>query len=264
MSSSQQRRDAIRSRLAAEGHATVKALADALDVSEATVRRDLRLLADCGELELVYGGATVLRRGDYSVRTKSGLNVDAKRVVGQLAADLVADGETLFLDSGTTVFEMVPGLKRKRGQCVIVNSLRLATELGAPREGNVVVIGGQYRPERMDCVGPLALDTLEQLRGFRAFIGADGLSMDFGVTAVDMDSAHLYRMALRHAREAILLVDHSKFQAPSLFKICDFDVISRVVTDRRPPEAWMEFLEARGIEVITPPSPTGESPCPSR
>jgi len=78
------------------------------------------------------------------------------------------------------------------------------------------------------------------------------MSADFGVTAADIESAHIYRLAVRNARETILLVDHTKFLAPSLFKIVDWDAISRLVTDQKPLPEWMEFLDSRGIEAIYP------------
>jgi DeoR/GlpR family transcriptional regulator of sugar metabolism len=250
--STQQRRDQILAFIFEQGHVEVKNLAGRMAVSEATVRRDLRSLADDGQLELVYGGATLPRTSDYSFRSKALRNVEAKRIIGRLAAGLFSDNEQLFLDSGTTCFELAYYLKRKRGLSIIVNSGRLTAELGSTPELNVIMIGGHYRPERMDTIGPLATATIDQLRGYMAFIGADGLSMDFGVTASDIESAHLYRTVARNARETILLVDHTKFLTPSLFKIVDWDAISRVVTDQPPQPEWVEGLGAKGIEIIFP------------
>lgn len=250
---SQQRKELILRKVLESGHVMVRDLSEEMTVSEATVRRDLRALSDQGEIELVYGGATLPRSSDFSFRSKSQRNTEAKRVIGRLAADLVHDGETILLDSGTTVSEITPFLKRKRGLAIIVNSARMAIELGTSKESaSIITLGGQYRPDRMDCIGPLAVSTLEQLRGFRAFIGADGLNMEFGVTASDIDSSHLYRLAIRNATETILMVDHTKFQTPSLFKICEIDSISRIVTDRQPPREWMTFLNEHGVEVIHP------------
>ena len=137
---------------------------------------------------------------------------------------------------------MVPFLKRKRGLSIIVNSARLALELDAPGM-SVILLGGQYRPDRMDTVGPLAIATLDQLRGYLCFIGADGLDMDFGPAAADIESADLNRLAVRNARETVLLVDHTKFAAPSLFKIVDWEPISRVVTDQ-PPDARVDGVSS--------------------
>lgn len=249
--STRQRRDKILSQLHESGHLAVKDLSVGLAVSEATIRRDLRSLAADNLLELVYGGASLLRSHDFSFRSKMTRNLDAKKLIGKLAADLVADGDTVLLDSGTTCFQMVPLLKRKRGMKVIVNSARLAPELDAPGL-DVILIGGQYRPERMDAVGPLATAMLEQLRGYVAFIGTDGLGMDFGLTAGDIENAHFYRVATRNARQVVLLVDNTKFSSPSLFKIVDFDVMSHVVTDKAPSREWVDFLESKGLKLVVP------------
>lgn len=246
------RRDHILARLYEFGRVEVRNLAQAMSVSEATIRRDLRALADEGALELVYGGATLPRATDFSFLSKAQRNQEAKRVIGRMAADLIADHSLLYLDSGTTCFEMCQPLRSKRGLSVIVNSVRLVTELGKSPDTNVIMIAGQYRADRMDIVGPLASATIEQLRGYQAFIGADGLGMDFGITAGDIDTAHLVRQVIRNAREAILVIDHTKFMTPSLFKLAEFDSISRIVTDQRPQPEWMEFLSGKEIEVIYP------------
>ncbi len=249
--SSRQRRERILSELFERRHVTARDLAAQIGVSEATVRRDLKGLADDGQVELVYGGATLRRPSDFSFHSKATRNTEAKRVIGRLAADLVADQDNIFLDSGTTCFEMAAFLKRRRGLSVIVNSARLALDLDAPGLG-VIMVGGQYRPDRMDFVGPLAMSILNQLRGYVCFIGSDGLHMDFGPAAADIDSAALYRLAVQNARRTVLLVDHSKFTAPSLFKIVDWSAISLVVTDQPPPAEWDEFFRARGIEHTCP------------
>lgn len=245
-----ERQRRVMSELLDRQHVTVKDLADNMGVSEATVRRDLRCLAESQQVSLVHGGAT-LSRADFSFLAKRDRNVAAKRIIGCLAATLVAEGQQLFLDSGTTCFEMAPFLSRKRGLSVVLNSARLALELRAP-DSHIIMLGGQFRPDRMDTVGPITLANLEQLRGFITFIGADGLSMEFGPSAVDMESAHLYRLAVANARETVLLVDHTKFEAASLFRIVEWDKIDRIVTDLPPSKEWSDFLASQDIKVHHP------------
>lgn len=247
----QERRQRILDEVFARRSATVVGLASAVEASEATIRRDLKTLADEGQIDLVYGGATLRHTSDYSFRSKQQRNIAAKQEIGQVAAGLVRDNDQVFLDSGTTCFEIAPFLKRKRGLSIIVNSARLAIELDNPGS-NVILIGGNYRPDRMDCVGPLAANALEQLRGYVCFVGADGLSPDFGPAAADVESAHFNRLAVLNSRETILVADSTKFSAPSLFKIVDWDRISRVVTDVRPGDEWSSFFEAKGISVVMP------------
>ena len=247
----EERRKQIMAQLLDRKHVTVKELASSMDVSGATVRRDLKALADEEELLLVHGGATLPRQGDFSFRAKQLRAVQQKRTIGRLAAGLVLDGDQVFLDSGTTCSEMVPYLKKMHGVTVLANSARLALELNAPGL-SVFLIGGEYRPDRMDTVGPMAMSALNQVRGYMAFIGADGLSMDFGPSASDVASAHLHRLVVENAREAVLLVDSSKFGGASLFQIVDWSRIGKVLTDREPDEQWKRFFGEQNIEVIYP------------
>ncbi len=243
------RREQILSALYENRHVTARDLAANMAVSEATVRRDLKALAEEGQIELVYGGATLRRLTDFSIHSKLQRNTEAKKTIGQLAGDLVGDNDQIFLDSGSTCLEMAPYLKRRQRLSIIVNSTRLAMDLEAPGL-SVLMLGGQYRPHRMDTVGTLALSMLDQLRGYVCFIGADGLSMDFGPSAADIESADLYRRAVQNARQTVLLVDRTKFSAPSLYKIVEWNAVSKVVCDTAPPPQWSEFLVSRGIQVI--------------
>lgn len=247
----EERRKRIMAQLLEKKHLMVKELAASMRVSGATVRRDLKALADKDELQLVHGGAMLPRQRDFSFRAKQLRAVEQKKIIGGLAASLVRDGDQVFLDSGTTCSEMVPHLRKMHALTVLTNSARLALELNAPGL-SVFLIGGEYRPDRMDTVGPMAMNTLNQVRGYMAFIGADGLSMDFGPSASDVASAHLHRLVIEHAREAALLVDSSKFGGASLFQIVDWPRIGKVVTDCKPDGAWKQFFEEQEIEVIYP------------
>jgi len=110
-----QRHDQILAEILEFGQVEVKRLAQKFSVSEATVRRDLRTLADAEQVELSYGGAMLPRPSDFSFRSKAVRNVDAKRTIGRLAADLVGDNEQICVDSGTTCFELCRHLKRRAG-----------------------------------------------------------------------------------------------------------------------------------------------------
>lgn len=249
--SRQERRETILSQVYQNGHVEVVPLSVDLGVSEATVRRDLRNLADEGLLELNHGGASVSRNSDFSFLSKVTRNLETKKVIGQLAADMVNDGEQIFIDSGTTCFQMAQFLRSKRSVSVIVNSIRTAQELFTPGL-NVLLLGGQYRPDRMDAVGPMAAASLDQLRGYRAFFGSDGLGMDFGPTAKDIDSASIFGQAVKNAKEAVLLVDHSKFGDPGLYRIVEWSYVTKVVTDQHPAPEWSAFFDRANIEVVCP------------
>ena len=249
--SMQHRRQAILAQAYQHGFVEVAILSKDLNVSEATVRRDLHNLAEEGHLQLNHGGATAARGSDHSFTSKSTRHMESKKLVGRLAACMVEDGDQIFVDSGTTCFEMIGSLRSKQGLSVIVNSIRTAQELYAPSL-NVLLLGGQYRPDRLDTVGPMASASLERLRGYRAFFGSDGIGMDFGPTSIDIDSASLFGQAVSYAKEAILLVDQFKFDSPALYRIVKWDKVTTIVTDTRPDDAWTNFFAKEGIKVVFP------------
>jgi DeoR family transcriptional regulator, fructose operon transcriptional repressor len=247
------RRKLIMAQLLEHKQVTVRDLAETMEVSDATVRRDLKALADEQGLKLIHGGAMLPRERDFSYQARMLRASQEKKVIGALAAMLLRDGDHVFLDSGTTCSELVPFVKKMHDITILTNSARLALELDASGV-QLFVIGGEYRPDRMDTIGPMAVNTLNQVRGYTACIGADGLSMDFGPSASDLASAHLHRQVVANAVATILLVDHSKFGGASLFQIVDWSQISTVVTDKEPSPEWQEFLNDKDITVIYPGS----------
>jgi DeoR/GlpR family transcriptional regulator of sugar metabolism len=247
------RRKQIMSQLLEHKQVTVKELAETMEVSDATVRRDLKVLAEEQGLKLIHGGAALPRERDFSYQARLMRSSDEKRVIGSLAARLLHDGDHVFLDSGTTCSELVPFVKRMHEVTILANSARLALELDASGV-QLFLIGGEYRPDRMDTIGPMAVSTLNQVRGYTAFIGADGLSMDFGPSASDLASAHLHRQVVANALSTVLLVDHSKFGSASLFQIVAWSEIATVITDLEPDRAWLDFFNERNITVIYPGS----------
>lgn len=245
------RRQEIMAQLLEKKHVTVKALADAMGVSDATVRRDLRALAVAEGLRLVHGGASLPRERDFSFQARQMRASEEKKIVGRLASALVHDGDHVFLDSGTTCSELIPYLRKCHDITILANSARLALELDSAGV-QLFLIGGEYRPDRMDTVGPMAIATLNQVRGYVAFIGADGLSMDFGPSASDLASAHLHRQVVHNAVATALLVDHSKFASASLFQIVEWSHIGTVITDQQPDKPWREFFRDQNITVLFP------------
>lgn len=248
-----QRRQRIMAQLYEKKQLTVKELAQAMEVSDATVRRDLKVLAEEQGLELTHGGASLSPKRDYSYQAKALRASEAKRTIGQLAGELIQDGDHVFLDSGTTCSEVVPYIKQRHDITVLANSARLALDLQGS-SAHLFLIGGEYRPDRMDTVGPMALSALNSVRGYVAYIGVDGLSMDFGPSASDIESAHLHRQVVQNATSTVLLADQSKFGNASLFQIVDWDQISKVVTNEKPDSDWLEFFASKQIQVVFPPA----------
>ena len=251
LSTTKERKEKIVSAAFKAGFVSAAEMAKELGVSEATVRRDFQLISEDGTLERTSGGMIVVKNSDYSFISKSLRNAEAKKTIAQLAAEMVKDGDQIFLDSGTTCFEMTQYLRARKSVSVIVNSVRTAAELDAPGL-NVLMLGGKYRPDRMDCVGPIAYQTLDKLRGYTAFLGTDGMSRDFGFTSVDIESANIFGLAVKNSKQTILLADSSKFDKPALHKTTSIRSISMVITEKKPNDEWCKFFDKNGIRLVYP------------
>jgi len=247
-----QRREKILAILNKTGRVSVESLARSLSTAKPTIRRDLRALGAAKRVRLVHGGALPPLDKDDSFFARQIRNAEEKRVIGRLAADLVKDGDTILIDSGSTSANIVPFLRDRHNVTMITYSTRLAHEVDASSL-SIILIGGNYRPSRMDTVGPLAVAILGRVHGYTAFIGADGVDMRVGLTALEVESAAIDGIAARNAARTVLVADHTKFGRKSTFTVVDFDAISVVVTDILPPPEWLEFFSARGISLVVPP-----------
>ena len=249
--STAQRRERILSYIASSGHVMVKDLATALSFSESTVRRDLRALARDNNIKLFYGGASLVRLVDSSFRGRIIRNVEAKRVIGGLAATLVHDGDTIFIDSSTTSFQIIPHLKSRCNLTVVTHSARVALEFDVSSV-KVIHIGGICRPGVLDNVGPMTIAAIEDMRNYIGFLGVDGLGMDFGASVFDPEAAYIASAVARTARKTVILADQTKFRQNSIHKFAAFDRISCIVTDQLPSSQWIDFCSERGVEILAP------------
>jgi DeoR/GlpR family transcriptional regulator of sugar metabolism len=249
------RKKVILEKLDRDGFVLVKEVAEELEISETTIRRDLNELDAQGLCKQVYGGASRNEKEDkpglsFDIKNRLSHNIAEKKAIGQLAASLVQDNDILYIDPGTTSWEMIPYLKDKHNLTIISNSVRLLQCLEFVGHHNIIQLGGELRVERLDTIGTLAQLGIEQLRGFRAFQGGDGLDIGFGLSAVDHESARIARVILANAREIIILADHSKFENPSLlYKIIEIEKIEHLVTDRPLSLPWREKCRLDGVRV---------------
>jgi DeoR/GlpR family transcriptional regulator of sugar metabolism len=235
------------------GGATVQELAELTGASEMTIRRDLDTLAAQGVLERVRGGArTLLLRGEeppFALRTNE--SVDAKRRIAAEVCALVADGESVLLDSGTTCLE-VARLLRERPVTVMPLSLQAIHLLGAtPGTATLVVPGGQPRAAEGALTGPLTLASLAALRFDTAVMGCCGLSAADGLTAYDLDDAAVKKAAIASARRVVLATDGSKVGHSAFARVCPSTALHTLVTDAGAPADEVAALESGGTIVKT-------------
>lgn len=250
-----QRRRRIREYLEEHQIARLVDLSELLAASEATVRRDLAWLEGQGIVERTHGGAVLTQRMPvepaYSQSAQT--HVKEKQCIGRLAAALVEDGETVFVNSGTTATQVVHHLVARRDLrrlTVITNNLTAA--LGVP-EGSfeVILLGGQFRPVSTSVYGHFATLLLRQVSADRAFIGVDGITLKYGCTTPASAEAEIAKGMIERTHGPVIVVaDHSKWGVVSNFAIAPLEQVDTwVVDDGLGLEARLA-LESRSVKVL--------------
>jgi DeoR/GlpR family transcriptional regulator of sugar metabolism len=244
----------IADKLRNTGRIRVAELANELDVTEVTIRRDLAYLHRSGILKKTYGGAILAGPDDIniSIRYRRTRNISGKRMIGKLAAEKIKDGDIIYLEAGSTCNEIIPYLIEKKQLTIIVNSLYLMARLHEQPQHKVIITGGQYRPERMDMVGPTAEATIANLGGFKAFTGADDISIDSGISGSDVVTVSFTKMVLKRASQVYFVGDRSKFDNPALYKIADIDELDYIITNDDPGFDWQQTCKNKNIVLIYP------------
>jgi DeoR/GlpR family transcriptional regulator of sugar metabolism len=229
---------------------SVTELAELTGASDMTIRRDLEALAEQGILERYRGGArSLLLRGEeppFALRVHE--SVEVKRRIAAAAADMIADGEAVVLDSGTTCLEVARALRTRR-VTVMPLSLQAVSILADAPEATLLVPGGRPRPGEGALTGPLTRTNLEAMRFDTAILGCCGLSAAQGLTAFDLDDADVKRTAIASARRIIAVTDGAKLTRTALAFVVPVSAIHALVTDASAPGDELRAISAAGVVV---------------
>lgn len=240
------REDQVLEVLHASGPVSVAELAASMEVGEATVRRVLQRMARKGRVVRTYGGAMLPSPGGQPARDD---DATAKRAIGAAAAELVRDGDTIALSSGTTVLELARRLQGRR-LTVITNALDVAlTLLDAPRI-ELVVLGGVLLSPVRSLIGHLTDVGAKDLRADTVFLGASAVDIEHGFMTEHVPEIQTDRALRRMARDCVVLVDAAKFDRVAPGFMFGFDAVSTVVTDDRTRPGIRRALEGRGVRVV--------------
>jgi DeoR family transcriptional regulator, aga operon transcriptional repressor len=250
----EERRRHILDLLERQERLTVEELVKKFGVSAVTIRGDLDALADGGEIVRSHGGAIKPRESfpDVPLNVKETLHHAEKVRIGHAAAQLIRDGETIVLDSGTTTAEIARQIKflKLKTLTVVTNGLNIAMELANLPHVRVLMIGGLLRQMSYSTVGPHAEQTLRGLNADRLFLGVDALDPDIGLSTPDVLEAQVNALMIRVSREVTAVADSSKFMRRSLSVIASLSEIHRVITDERAEPQTIALLRARGLDVL--------------
>lgn len=249
----EERRRSILDQLELRGRVTVKELSDLLQVSEVTIRQDLRALQEQGLLERTYGGA-VARGGSLGLKELS-FNVRQLRMrrqkdaIAEAAASLVRDGFSLALDSSTTVYALVPFLKRLNKITIVTNGLMVAQSFldNDERQVRVLVTGGRLRRDSISVIGtPEGLPTINLNIGF---FSARGVAVGIGTSEIDPDEVQVKQALIARCVQVVFLVDGSKWGQVAPYTIVPDTQLQHIITSSDAPRDEVQRFREMGVRV---------------
>lgn len=218
-------------------------------VSEVTARNDLDKLERAGKLRRTHGGAVSITRTvtvSYPDQ-RMNLNVEAKRAVARVAADLVTNGDSLLVDTGTTTLEFVRSLYEKRSITIVTSDLSIATfaDSNLPH-AEVLLLGGVLRKNHRYITGSITADILSRIHVDKAFLACDSFHPDCGFTTEFTGNAEVKRLMLKQSHEHFMLMDASKVRRPSFIEFARPDDLMAIITEADPQGAIAGAIEKSG------------------
>jgi DeoR/GlpR family transcriptional regulator of sugar metabolism len=245
-----QRRALILDVLRRDGQLVAKQLATELDLSDDTIRRDLRELAAAGKLQRVHGGALPASPAvaDFSVRRH--VATQGKTAVGRAAAALVRPGQTVIVDGGTTAQQLARHLPPDLDATVITHSPTIACELVSHPSIEVLVIGGRLFKHSIVTCGSIAIESILKVSADAFFMGVTGVHPTAGLTTGDAEEAAIKRALSRRSAETYVLATSEKVGAASPFMVIPMQEATAIIIESSTPDAHVRALRRTGVEVI--------------
>lgn len=231
----------------------VPELAQALKVSEGTVRNDLNALEEEGRLKRVHGGAVLHSQDQFqnnSFVRRYKQNVSAKLAIAREAALLVRDGDSIFLDASSTDYYLARELSHRQELRVVTNGFEVARELAENPSNNVILIGGVVNNNSSSVTGLLSERIIEEMSIEKTFLSCSGFSMERGMTEVLLAEAQIKRKVIESSQQLYALVDSTKFGREDLTSFANPKKITRLFTDEDILPTWVEQLQQVGMELV--------------
>lgn len=228
---------------------SVAELSSIYQVSEVTIRSDLKLLEQQGKITKNYGGAAIVRDDVQPLSATSQLLSDRKAAIAHLAAELIEEGDSLFLDASSTTILLADYIAKMNNVTVITNSIPIFDKLKEYRNGTVIGLSGTLNPYTQSFVGPFAEEMVAKIRVSKAFIAPKGILPE-GLRDNNVQEAAIRNRMIASADKVIVLADHSKFNNENVvFSISSFDNVRCVVTDQPLKEPFVSLFQQKAIDV---------------
>lgn len=246
-----QRHRIILNELEKRGFVRVQDLSKKLEVSEVTVRKDLKELEERRLLYRNHGSASQLSSliNDRHIDEKAKVQVEEKSRIADAANLLLEKNDRIIIASGTTLLRFAQQITFAEPLTVITSSVKVSLTLSYKPNIEIIQLGGILRKSSASVIGPHAESFLNDLTCNKLFIGVDGIDLDFGLTTSNLDEAYLNKFMIKAAQQVIVLADSSKFGKRGFGKICDMHQIHRIITDKDAPPNAISIMKEKGIEV---------------
>ena len=248
----EERHTYILEQLMKQSSVQVSELAELLNVSSVTIRKDLTELERNGRLYRSHGKAILINpfANNRSVNEKESLNAEEKQLIGMEAAQLVVPNDSILLASGTTIHALARNL-RPADKLTVVSASLQATEFLAENENiDIIQIGGNVRHSSLSVVGQYSEMILRSCSFSKLFLGVDGIDLEFGISTTDMREAELNREMIHTAQKTIVLADSSKFGRRGFARICGMDDVDMIITDAHVSPTIAAAIEELGIDLV--------------
>jgi DeoR/GlpR family transcriptional regulator of sugar metabolism len=246
-----QRLEKITEYIAKSGRASIAELGDLLKVSQGTIRRDIDKLSNVGTVIRLHGGAAwpETPKLEPPIYQRGSVNFAEKQKIGKKASELIQEGETVFLGSGSTVIELAKNLRTRKGLTVITNSLPVLNTLSDCPDINVIVTGGFLRHSELSFIGHFVEKSLAELRADKVVIGIHGIHLEHGLTNDFLPEAMSDRAIIRFSKTVVIVADSTKLGKVKPSFVAELAAVSEIVTDRGAPADFVAELNRRGIRV---------------
>ena len=247
-----ERQKQILSLLTRQGRLSVGEIVEQFSISEATARRDLETLASQGKVQRVHGGVIAVESAppELPILERENEQADEKSRIGCAAAELVADKETIFLGSGTTVLEVARHLRERKNLTVITNSLPVLNMLAGLKEITVICLGGMLRDSELSFIGHITEQALSEVRVDKVIIGTRGVSLEHGLTNDYLPETLTDRAILKIGREVVVVADATKVNRVATALLAPLESMQTFVTDSKADKKFVQAIKKQGINVI--------------
>jgi len=251
MTSIDYRQQFIIDQIALKGSVNVIELAETIGVSDMTIRRDLRELENSGLIRRFHGGAVSARGRAYEppLFTRKVENQEEKEMIGKFAANMVAEGDSIALDVGSTIYQLAVNLANTKNITIITPSLPIAQLFFDRSDVRLILPGGVVRPVENSLIGELTRRCLEEFYVDRLFLGAGAIDVNSGITEYNIDDAMIKQALIKNAKEVVLVADSSKFQKITFSFVAKLNEIDLLITNAEPPNDLLKHLKSNKVSV---------------